>query len=178
MKDDPVDVDDGLRARILHGTPNRTRFRIAGARGDDARIASMVAGIESLPGVERVAWNPTTATLLVHHGRDLSRSELSSFAARNGYFSPDTALSIGTPVQQARNLYRHLEQQTLAASGGRVDVESVTLLILGAFAAAGIMRGNVAISTATAAWYALDMIRRPSRHEPPDPFDREPADRD
>ncbi len=169
MAVDETPTGVSITARIVHHTATRTRFRIDGGRGDGARLASIAQGLETLPEVERVVGNPLTGSLLVHHSPHLDSHALSAFAERQGYFLPQVDAPRGTPIQELRKLYRQVEQDAVRASGGRLDIESVTLAILAAFAVAGIMRGNIAFPAGTALWYAMDLIRVRSAEEPPDP---------
>lgn len=158
-----------VTARMVHHTATRTRYHIDGGRGDGARLASMAQGLETLPEVERVVCNPLTGSLLVHHSPRLDSNALSAFAERQGYFRPQAVVPRGTPIQELRKLYRQVEQDAVRASGGRLDIESVTLAILAAFTVAGFMRGNIAFPAGTALWYAMDLIRVRSAEEPPEP---------
>jgi hypothetical protein len=152
-------------ARLLHHTPTRTRYRVPARQGDPAYFESVHAALTQAPRVRQVTCNPLTGSVLVQHEPDLNPDDLEALARRAGCFAPVDPPPARTPIQEVRRLYRRIENDTVRATQGRLDLESASLLLLAVSAISGVLRGHIAFPAATAVWYALQLIRLPSPSE-------------
>lgn len=157
--------NDRAGARLEHASHGRTRFRIASRRGNPEFFRGVAAVLETHPSVRQVACNPATASVLVRHDADVTPAQLFALADEQGWFTAAPPRSLGTPIEELRRFYERLEMRALRATAGRLDIESIAFVVLVLSALAGIARGDVALRSGTAIWYALELIRRPSPAE-------------
>ncbi|WP_428990889.1 HMA2 domain-containing protein [Methylocapsa aurea] len=59
-----------LKLEIAHRTPGRVRMKIPSAKGDSELLREIAETFGVIPGIERVAVNPTTGSVVLHYDTD------------------------------------------------------------------------------------------------------------
>ena len=87
----------------MHALPGRIRFRIPGKRGDRSYFEKLVTAVGQCSGLQRLAINPATASILIHYDVEHT-GELNGFLEKNGFFRVIDRPKEGQPAAEpARN---------------------------------------------------------------------------
>lgn len=119
-------------ARVVHKIPGRARLRTEEIKGNADAISALQTSLEDLAGVQNVRVNVLTGSILVEHDGDID--DLLHTAEERGYLRVDGA----PPDSYLAQIHRALvdsDQRLKAASGGRLDLETVSFV---GFVASGI----------------------------------------
>lgn len=126
----------------------RVRIRIPSKKGNKAFLTVLQSRLSVLPGIERVAINPLTGSILVLHS--LQSGAVVDFLNASGLSCGENgaarALNVHREVTQG---FRRLDDQVRSASGGEADID----LLVGGISQAA--RGNLAALPWYTAYYAL-----------------------
>jgi hypothetical protein len=143
-------------AQCVHAVPGRVRYRILERRGD----AEFFRGVQELlrqhDGIQTVAVNAATASILVHHTGEAD--EIAAAAQAAGLFevAPMPTPSLGA---QARSGLRTADRDLRRITDGRVDMNSALFLGLTGLAMHQALKGNLLAPASTLLWYALEALR-------------------
>jgi hypothetical protein len=152
-------------AYISHFTSGRLRLKIPARKADPAYFAFLRDQLSALPGVEAVAVNPVTGSVLIHHGYDPKEVDLKPVAELTelgGLFRLQIPEPQGTRIsiaEQVSGTMGGFNAQLKEWSGGAVDFQSLALLALLGVSLFQAQRGTVMIPAITALWYASSLLK-------------------
>jgi hypothetical protein len=118
--------------RVVHKIPGRARLRTVEIKGDADALSALQTALEDLAGVQNVRVNVLTGSILVEHEGNID--ELLHTAEERGYLRVDAA----QPESYLAQVHRAIvlsDERIKAASGGRLDLETVSFV---GFIASGI----------------------------------------
>jgi hypothetical protein len=150
-------------ANIAHVSTGRIRVRIPSMRGNGDYFSRVEEFLSPLPGVEKVAVNPLTGSVLVLHSIEVqSADDLKSVAAYSeisGLFKLVVSdLSSAPRAQGIAGFFARLDEKLKVASGGAVDIPSLAVLGLLGMTIVQVSQGAVAVPAVTALWYASSIL--------------------
>lgn len=141
-------------ARVVHSLPGRARLRVESLKGEGEALARLQAALLETPGVHEVTVNPLTGSVLLEHTGALD--DVLREAELNG------ALQLsGEPEPYLAQLHRALfesDSKLRQASGGKVDLETLTFF---GFLAGGLYQvthGHALPAGVTLLRYAVEMV--------------------
>lgn len=125
-------------ALVVHAMPNRTRLRIPSRRGEPVFFASLATSLAAMPGIQRVAVQPVTGSILLEHTKPLPK--------------------LLQAVEEAK-LFRLSEPMRQAERSEPVALDPKLLvgLGMGAFALWQLTRGRILPPAVTLGWYAATL---------------------
>jgi Heavy metal associated domain 2 len=146
------------KAHIAHSTPGRIRLRIHNRHHDRAFFHDLEQRLAHFPQIKSVTTNAQTGSVLVHHSGEAF--DLLMLAAGAGLgemidFEPPAPVA-----RQLRSQFMQLDEMVRRATEGRLDLGTLSMIGLFAFAGVQLLRGNQPILAVTLAWYAAELLRR------------------
>lgn len=147
-------------AEVTHNSPGRLRLRIRAQRGHADYFAGIEEKLVQCPGVERVATNPVTGSVLLEPATDLAA--LVAFTQTQQLFQLAQAPTLMAPLtQQVAEHFSDLNGELRRLSGGGIDLSALGFIGLVTLAAIQLQRGHVLGPTSTLLWAAVGMLRLP-----------------
>jgi hypothetical protein len=147
-------------AEITHNSPGRLRLRIRAQRGRADYFAGIEEKLVQCPGVERVATNPVTGSVLLEPANDLAA--LVTFTQAQQLFQFAQAPTLMAPLtQQVAERFGALNGELRKLSGGGIDFGALGFIGLVTLAAVQLQRGHVLGPVSTLLWYAVGLLRMP-----------------
>ena len=151
------------QAHVCHFATGRLRVKIPEKRRDDGFFERVRQQLSHWDGVERVAVNPLTASVLVEFS-DLA-ALFGENALKNDLFEVDydalQAIGEEPPVltEQAADVFARADATVRRMTSGGADLRSAIFLLLIAGGIYQLLRGNIAAPAATLLWYAGATLR-------------------
>jgi hypothetical protein len=156
-------MGDLPKAFICHLSSGRVRVRIPAMRNDASYFSRIEEFLSPIPGIEKVATNPKTASVLVLHNIELENTDdlesVASYSEMTGLFKlvvPDRR-----PAPLTQNLaaaFDALNERLKSATGGVLDIPGVGVLGLLGITIVQVSQGAVAVPAITALWYASSIL--------------------
>lgn len=155
-------ADNKPRAYIGHSAPGRMRIKIPGRRGDSSYFARVEERFAQCPGVQRVAVNALTGSILIEHATD--QAAVGQFAESNDLLTLQADPKVVPLAATLRAGVAHLDTRVRRAAGGALDLWSAMSIVYLALACIQLFRGH-SVGPATALlWTALSAIRLASEN--------------
>lgn len=135
----------------------RLRLKLPQRRGDDAFFARVREVLGTCPGVTEVDSNALTASVLVRHGA--APAAVMEYAASQGLFRIDAEPEPDaiTLLDQFADRFREIDAEMRSLSAGRIDLASLSFLVLLGLGLYQLQQGRVLASGATLLWYAASL---------------------
>lgn len=147
-------------AEITHNSPGRLRLRIGARRGRADYFAGIEEKLVQCPGVERVATNPVTGSVLLEPAIDLAA--LVAYTQAQQLFQLAQAPTLMPPLtQQFAEHFGVLNGELRRLSGGGIDLGALGFIGLMTLAAVQLQRGHVLGPASTLLWAAVGLLRMP-----------------
>lgn len=147
-------------AEITHNSPGRLRLRIRAQRGRADYFAGIEEKLVQCPGVERVATNPVTGSVLLEPANDLAA--LVAFTQAHQLFLLAQAPTLMPPLtHQVAERFGALNGELRRLSGGGIDFGALGFIGLVTLAAVQFQRGHVLGPASTLIWSAISLLRVP-----------------
>ena len=144
--------------RVVHRTPARTRLRTRGMKGNAEYFAQIRNVFSSMSGVRTVMCNPLTESILLEH--DVPVDPLLREAEERGFLQVDVK-----PAEPRTRYLKRLglalidtDEKVLAASSGRVDLETLTFFGMLAGGLYQVTHGHALPAGVTMLRYAVEMV--------------------
>lgn len=134
-------LEPGPEGVVVHRTRGRARLRFAALRGAEERLGALAARLTAIPGITRIAANPLTGSVVVHHRGDWE--SVAAAAART--------LAIVWQDGAAR-------AKSPAGASREVDLRFLMGSALGLLALLQLLRREVLPPALTLLWYAAALI--------------------
>jgi hypothetical protein len=155
-------------ASLVHQSQGRARFRISGRRGDASYYERARGLLAQCPGVRNLKVNPRTGSILVEHGLELD--DLVRFAKANDLFAIAEAVPVAvssSPLTAVVERFAGLDRTIEGATGGRLDLASLTFVFFAGAGVAQLLRGQALAPASTLLWCAvsLALLAAPLRTE-------------
>jgi hypothetical protein len=145
-------------AHIVHRLPDRVRLRVPARRRDVryfAEVARVLGGIE---GVTVKARAGTGSIVVARRGLDIEA--LAALARERRLFALTTTPPAGGDVIEAVGAgVDSLEGELRRATGGGMNLASITFLCFVAVGLAQLLRGNIAAPAFSMFWYAAGVAQ-------------------
>ena len=158
-------------AYITHATRGRVRIKIPDRKGDLAYFSSLkesLAGLSELPGIQRVAANPLTGSILVTHTLDPQALDLeivAQYSEFNHLFrlrvSPPDQTSVSGRLEQS---LREINGKVGSLTVGGIDTGMLAILGLLGVAIVQLKRGDIMIPAISALWYVYSLVKDRQRN--------------
>lgn len=150
-------------ALCTHATPTRLRLKVSARKGDRDFFTAVEHRLAGCAGVEKVAANPLTGSILVIHGGDVGA--IAGFAAASGLFRvafPDNDSLAGKTI----SLFREMDSGLRRSTGGALNLADASFVALVGTGVYQIARGKFAAPAwYTAFWYALNIFLKAHGNE-------------
>ena len=152
-------MPDVATAYLVHATRGRLRVRVPERRRDIAWFRDAAARLSDCPGVEAIAANALTGSLLITGA--VEQQDVIEFARARTLFEivkaapPD---SPGGPSERWLSAMGRANRRFTAATGGHGDIGTALAAIFLVISVIQFARGQVAIPAVAALWYALDSL--------------------
>jgi hypothetical protein len=156
------------KVRLVHKASGRLRLRVAERREDCLWLNAAAERIAALPGVETVEIGVPTASLLVRHAapEDIEPA----LRGLNIWSFEDGDPTEPPPLDVLTATFGSLNRELRQVSENRVDLQTLTFLLLVGLSIAQILRGRFMVPAASLLWYALELAmndRSPSSDQKP-----------
>lgn len=146
-------------ADVVHHTKNRVRIKLRDKVQDPAFYERLKDSAADLPGVESLAINPITGSIL-YIGTDLNSREIAAALVQKSLLRFETPPALH-PVERAVRPFVTLSHKLKGMTGGEVGLTEAGFLALLAIGVIQILRGNItAPPWYTAFWYAFGMFSK------------------
>lgn len=154
------------RGVCVHSAPGRVRIRIPERKGDEAFFAYAREHLAGCAGVDEVAVNATTGSILIRHRSDLNT--IASHASRHEVFDLERGKKAKRLVNATIGAFQSLNGKIDRLSGGELDLPGTVSLALVAGGIVQIIRGRfVAPAWYTAFWYAMNIFLKSQAEKGP-----------
>lgn len=146
-------------ADVVHHTKNRIRIKLRDKVRDPAFYEHLKQSAADLPGVESVAINPITGSILCT-GMDLDAHQIAAALVQKSLLRFEAAPALH-PVQRAVQPFMTLSRKLKGMTGGEVGLTEAGFLALLTIGVIQILRGNItAPPWYTAFWYAFGVFSK------------------
>ncbi len=144
-------------AHISHSAAGRVRIRVPGRRYDAPYFARVEQRFRECPGVERVAVNPMTGSILIEHTTDTAA--ITDFAEQGEFLSLQADLKVVPLGATLRAGVSDLDSRVRRAAGGAMDLWSAMAVFYIALACIQALRGQYMGPASTLLWTGLSAMR-------------------
>jgi hypothetical protein len=152
----------GPEAHISHAAAGRVRIKVPARRGDADYFARAAARFGECPGVQRIATNPLTASILIEHTTDTAA--ILDFAKAGDVVSLQRergeTVSLAATLREAA---ADADARLRRAAGDALDLWSATSLIFFTLACIQVLRGQYMGPATALLWTAIAAMRLSSR---------------
>lgn len=154
-------------AYLSHAIPGRLRVKIPSKKGDSRYFDDVCTQMSGYEGIEKVAVNALTASILVIHAVDSKK--IAAYAERNNLFRMEDVKPFEKQTYISRKVsetFKDVNSRVIVSTKGFANVPDLVLLALVGLSAIQISRGNfTAPAWYTALWYALNIFLKAQAKE-------------
>jgi heavy-metal-associated domain-containing protein len=142
-------------ARVVHSIPGRARLRASEIKGDEGALEALRSALEETPGVQNVHVSRRTGSLLVEFQGSIEA--VLDEAERRGHLRLDGAQAEPYLAQIHRALGES-DQRLRHASGGKLDLETVSFMGFIAGGVYQVFNGHGLPAGVTMLRYAVELV--------------------
>lgn len=157
-------------AFVAHQIPGRVRLKVPSEKGNPAYFAVTARSLSACPGVEELDADFRTASLLLHHAKDIPYSEIAQWARARGLFDLVEGQTTGpNGLRAAAAHIDALDAGIRDLTRGAGDLRSIMFLMFIGLGLVQVARGQVMPAATALFWYALELLPRlTGGPQPPD----------
>jgi hypothetical protein len=150
-------------AEIVHEVPGRLRLRVIGHKGDRVFFQHLQAGLSGCSGIQDLAVNPATGSVLILHRS--SASAIMEYGRTRNLFVPAAPHPRGAapPSNVAIQTFHRLDSQLRARTAGNWDLQELAFLALSVGGMVQTARQNFLPAGFTLFWYASALLQQKIR---------------